>query len=742
LAHLLVEAEGGKEHLLADHLAGVAERAGRFAAAFGAGEWGRLAGLWHDLGKYSDRFQEYLARSAAGDEKAALRLRTDHSSAGAQHAVGALGGAAGKALAYAIAGHHAGLADHDVGDRNAACLAKRLEKDVEDWSACPAGLLGASPPAYPFPPPARGPGFHAAFFVRMLFSCLVDADFLDTERFMDPARADERGAYPPLGALKARFDRELGPFLAAKSGTPTPLNARRAAILGHCRRAASAPPGLFSLSVPTGGGKTLSSMAFALDHAVLHGMTRIVHVMPVTAIIEQNARVFRDFLGQDADAVLEHHSSFDPADHDLRGRLATENWDAPVVVTTAVQFFESLFANRAGRCRKLHNLARAVVVLDEAQTLPRDYLEPCLAALRELTAHYGASVVLCTATQPALERTEEFAQGLEGVREIIPDARALALAPEFRRARFVMEPEPLDDAELAERLAACGRGLCVVNTRPHARAVYAALRDRPGGGGDGSGLFHLSGNMCAAHRARVLELVRTRLAEGGRCLVVSTSLIEAGVDISFPVVFRAMAGLDQIIQAAGRCNREGAGAAGVVHVFAPRDRRTPDYLAQPVAATHHVLHALGERFDPLDPATVAEYFRELFWRAGPGLDRKNILPDLERTWLDMKFPFAAVAERFRIIESSLEPVVAPWDGRARELIQALRRAEHPGSVLRRLQPYVVQVSPRLFDRLRDGYVEMVHDQYAVLRTLDGCYSDDVGLDAASLGVVEPSGLIA
>jgi CRISPR-associated endonuclease/helicase Cas3 len=384
--------------LLDRHLVEVARRSGEFAAKFGAEEWGRACGLLHDLGKFSREFQ---ARLEGG-------RRVDHATAGARQARDRYGPALGMLVAYAVAGHHSGLPDGgaDGGPRTDTLRgrfdpAKVAIPAIRDFEP----LLATAPERLP-PPGIGRQGFSVAFFVRMLFSSLVDADFLDTESWLARDKSRLRGGRPAITELREPLDRHL----EALRRNDTPINQRRAEILQRCRGAAELPPGIFSLAVPTGGGKTLSSLAFALRHAHLHGLDRVVYAIPYTSIIEQNAAIFASILGEDA--VLEHHSNFQPLREDeedettpvLRMRLAAENWDAPVVVTTNVQLFESLFAGRSSRCRKLHNLARSVIILDEAQMLPTPLLQPCLAALRELAAHYSASVVLCTATQPALNQ--------------------------------------------------------------------------------------------------------------------------------------------------------------------------------------------------------------------------------------------------------------------------------------------------------------------------------------------------
>jgi CRISPR-associated endonuclease/helicase Cas3 len=448
---------------------------------------------------------------------------------------------------------------------------------------------------FPFKPEKNRSCFQFSFFVRMIYSCLVDADFLDTELFMDVEKASWRHGYPSIEYMNEQLQSYLGELTS--HALPTPINSYRTDILKQCLAAASQQPGLFSLTVPTGGGKTLSSLAFALKHALQFGKKRVIYVIPYTNIIEQNAAVFRTILG--ADAVLEHHSSFEPDEEDRRSRLASENWDAPLVVTTNVQFFESLFASRSSRCRKIHRIATSVVVLDEAQMLPVPLLKPSLEVLRELALNYGTTIVLCTATQPALSTSETFKDGLENVREIVNEPAALYHS--FKRVQTVKLPL-LHDEELAGRLNEYRQVLCIVNTRRHARRLYELLPDR-------AGCHHLSALMCPAHRTGVLNRVRTALGSGDPCRLVSTQLVEAGVDIDFPVVYRSLSGVDSIAQAAGRCNREGKMAdLGKMFVFTPEAGLPPGYFRQSAETAKAVLR---HHVDPLSPEAVHAYFEQL-----------------------------------------------------------------------------------------------------------------------------------
>ncbi len=685
-AHTLEDCPPERWQPLAEHLQGVADKAAAYAAAFGAADWGRQCGLDHDAGKALPDFQQRLAGT--------LRRRVDHKGPGARW-LRENGGAPGLLLAYCVAGHHGGLPDFCSNGRDGAVSLGQLCAQASSLppEATPdaAAVRALRPPFTPTP-------FGLSFFTRMLFSALVDADYTDTEAFAQPETAAERqeaaSAAPGLEVLAAALDRHCAGFSALGR-----VNAWRAAVLEGCRQGAALAPGLFSLTVPTGGGKTLSSMSFALRHALAHGLRRVVYVIPYTSIIEQNAKVFRDIFPEGA--VIEHHSNFDPrvlapgAAADVVGegraarrhRLACENWDAPVVVTTNAQFFESLFAARPSRCRKLHNLARAVIVLDEAQMLPVEYLAPCLRVLEELTSHYGCSVVFCTATQPALGYdAAEFAQGLRGaVRELAPDPARLQ--QELARTRLEVPDEPLSLEALAARLRRKRQALCIVNTRQRAADLFGLLQDQPGA-------RHLSALMCPAHRSRVLEEIRRTLREGAPCLTVATQLVEAGVDVSFPEVFRELAGLDSLVQAAGRCNREGEYAGRVpVTVFMP-EGGVPKAFRHAAESARRVLRHFA---DPFSPAALHEYFREVYWRRADALDSKSILGLFSSP--TGEWAFRSAAEAFRLIENAMLPIVVPYDDTARALLDALPFAAHPRGILRQLQQYTVQVYEGQFQAL-------------------------------------------
>jgi len=564
----------------------------------------------------------------------------------------------------------------------------------------------------------------------MLFSALVDADFLDTERYMDPDKFASRNHWPELESLAALFDAHMA-ALSAKAEA-TPINALRAGILRQCREAAQRDPGLFSLTVPTGGGKTLSGMAFALEHARRHEKRRIIHVIPYTSIIEQTANVFRDIFG---DAVIEHHSNAEtgPERESSASRLACENWDAPIVVTTNVQFFESLFASRTSRCRKLHNIVDSVVILDEAQLLPPEFLQPILDVLNLLTRHYGVTVVLSTATQPALASREYFdasknLRGLDAVREIIGNPDALYAALDRVHVRLPDNWDQLTDwPHLAEALAANDSTLAIVSTRKDARALWECMPE---------GTLHLSALMCGAHRSRVIDDIKKRLAAGVPTRVVSTQLVEAGVDVDFPVVYRALAGLDSVAQAAGRCNREGRlTGKGEVVVFIPPKPAPPGLLRQGENACRAVLHGVADT--PLVRTRFAAYFERLYH--GCELDKAGICDHLfmaggRLDGNELAVDFRTAAAKFRLIDDEDSvPVVVLYrgsDGRDMQVeqwIALLRRDGLQRWLMRKLQRYIVNLHRREASSLLErGDIEEVLPGLHVQRG-DGLYDATLGL---------------
>ena len=721
---------------LQSHSVNVGEMASEFARVFGAQEIACQMGQLHDVGKYSEPFNHRLHGGPS----------VDHATAGAKIAVERWVNVIGKLMAFCIAGHHAGLANGNGEGDNRRTLKDRL-----------ALQFGADIPALdnlwqqeiklpetlsvpPLKADTHHPFFSYAFFTRMLYSCLVDADYLDTEAFYSNLenKAVERGGYPDLNALQDNFNQFINNFRRRIAQAPekteaekrnAALNRLRSEILDYAVEQASQAQGLFTLTVPTGGGKTFTSMAFALEHAKQHGMRRVIYVIPFTSIIEQNAAEFRKAFGELGEqAVLEHHSTFD--DGELQDdatkdklRLASENWDAPIVVTTAVQFFESLFADRSSRCRKLHNIAGSVIILDEAQMLPLNLLLPIMQAIKELAQNYRCSVVMCTATQPAVQAENGFYRGFENVREIAP--KPTALFDKLRRTT-VQHIGTQTDADLLAKLGEHPQMLVIVNNRRHARSLYDQAKHL-------DGTFHLTTLMCAKHRSQKLDEIRGRLKNGEPCRVIATSLIEAGVDVDFPLVMRAEAGLDSVAQAAGRCNREGKRPSenSFVWIFAPEEQwKAPPELAAQAAVMRLTADSFSD--DLLSTQAVAAYFAELYQLKGSELDNKKILKMHNDTGQSLDFPFQTIADKFRMIESHMQPLIIPFDGEAENLISSLHHADHIGGLLRKLQPYTVQIPEKALVALyKAGRIEPINEknfgkQFYTLIGLD-LYDEVAGL---------------
>ncbi len=616
----------GQWHNLVDHLRATAETARAFAERFGTGELAYYAGLCHDLGKFHPQFQHYLQACAVGQKA----RKQPHAVFGAQYVA-----SYSPPLAFVIEGHHGGM-------RDKIDLKARLQPDpaLEDIRRRAQAELPElnQQPAMPTHLPAND-ALAWEMLTRMLFSCLVDADFLDTERHFDPNRAAQRGQTPDLATLWVRFEANQNALL--QNAPDTLVNRARRAIYEACLNAAQQPPGLFRLTAPTGGGKTRAALGFALKHALTHNLERVIVALPYTSIIDQTAQVYREILGEEV--VLEHHSAlrWDDIDEDAlnRQKLLSENWDAPIIVTTFVQLFESLFSNKPSACRKVHRLARSVIVLDEAQTLPVELLTPTTHALQQLVDYFGATVVVCTATQPALERVSFR----EPPREIVPQPEQWFNA--LRRVEYVLDREPLSREALAERVAAESQIMVVLNARRDAVEVVQLLSEAHP---ELEGVYHLSTLLCPAHRWQVLTEIRERLAHGLPCRLIATQVVEAGVDLDFPVVMRAMGPLDRIVQAAGRCNREGKLERGRVVIFELQDGRAPRgayrtgideariTLKQPNADLHH-------------PETYTAYFACLF--QGVSLDKNEI--QAKR----VGFQFESVASAYRLITQDTRPIV-------------------------------------------------------------------------------------
>lgn len=684
-------------HDLWEHLHETSSLAVKFAESFGAGDWARVAALWHDLGKYQPAFQRYIheANDLDAHIEGDARGPKDHAIIGALLAAKKMGGA-GRVLAYLIAGHHSGLLDFEPAYQGDKALKPKLHQaglndrlEFLQPLELPKGLLELDAPQSQLPGADKQNGLH--LWLRLLFSCLTDADFLDTERFMQPDRNAMRSGFPSLKQLQLQLENSL--LTLKQQAKPSEVNRIRSEVLDACRTRASLPPGVYSLTVPTGGGKTLSSLAFALGHAICHDKKRVIYVIPYTSIIEQTADVFRSALGDLQDAVVEHHASAetDPGKENSNTRLACENWDAPLIVTTSVQFFESLFAARSSRCRKLHNIVNSVVILDEAQLIPPEFRQVILDVLRRLVADYGVTLVICTATQPELGSIDDFQNrysGLPDPIELAPDLDRLHRG--LKRVRIEI-PRDLEKkqswSELADELTALPSFLCIVNKRQDCRELYAMMPPEA---------YHLSALMCGQHRADTIKRIRADLKEGRATKVVSTQLVEAGVDLDFPVVYRAFAGLDSIAQAAGRCNREGLLPEGLVKVFVPPSKNF-GLIERAEDACRELLH--GFEGDILHPELFRRYFRLFYSRISP--DKANIRQLIKEQ------AFRTAADKFQLIDDGYqETVFVAYGDEGWELLAQLRHIGPERWLMRKLQRYAVAIKKDDLKRLlRDGFVE-------------------------------------
>ena len=698
VAHLQEE----REQTVKEHLEGTAKLSGEFAKKFGKEEWGYCCGYLHDIGKYSVEFQHKIREN--GNEQ------IDHSTAGAKVCVEK--GGLYPIMSYCIAGHHAGLPNYGSSQDGGfeSTLMGRMKKTLKDYSAYQDEIeipkVTTVPIAYG---ETKNPDFSLSVFIRMLYSCLVDADFLDTEAFMKKGEI-KRDTGESIEILLQKLEKYVSKWLLNKEINT--VNGRRTEILRNCLEARKREKGLFRLTVPTGGGKTVASLAFALRHAVYNSIDRIIYVISYTSIIEQNAQIFRSILGDEN--VLESHCNVDYGDSEEWNpmKLAAENWDKPVVVTTNVQFFESLFGNKSSKCRKLHNIANSVIIFDEVQMLPADYLKPCIAMIEELVSSFGVSAVLCTATQPALQ---PFFQSGISAYELCP--RMEEQFAFFKRTTF-QNLDKISEEDLIEKLSGEYQALCIVNTKKKAQALYKALK--------GQGVFHLSTSMYPKHRKRVLEEVRRCLNNGERCLVLSTSLVEAGVDLDFQSVYRQLAGIDSVIQAAGRCNREGKRSPEESNVYVFRFEEQERILGQrKQIEAAKTLVSEGKDISALE--TIEEYFKFLYHLKSSELDKKNIMAQFK----GIKCNFPKVAEDFKMIENDTKTVFIPIEEEAQDLLQQLKYQGFTKTSMRKAGQYSVTLYDDVIEKMEaagmiEPVAENINDFYE-LKDKER-YTEEFGLD--------------
>ena len=757
IAHIKKNPDGSwsEPHLLKNHLQETAKKASEFANEFGNNDWAELAGLLHDLGKYHPDWQKYIRKETGYfDEEAHIEdygNRPNHSQAGAVFIFEKFKSSkASKILAYAIGCHHTGLKNwnSDLDNRlfeNGKLIINDLEKikSIEEAKQFLDKPIPASIPAVYKNQSNKDSNEQLHLWIRMLFSCLVDADFLDTESYMQNEEK-ARGDYLSIGKLKERFDKYM-----SEKKSDSELNTKRNEILNQCRQKAKLEPGFFSLTVPTGGGKTLSSMAFALEHAIKHNKKRIIVAIPYTSIIEQTAKVYKygtdtdeeierlktegKFLFGD-DQVLEHHSNLDPEKESTKNRLASENWDAPIIVTTNVQLFESLFGNKTSVCRKLHNIVNSIIILDEAQMIPQEYFKPIISVLKGLVKYFGVTVVLMSATQPALigkiGSEPNIIDGLENVTEIIDDPDSLA--KDFKRVEFII-PNDLTSSkswdEIANELKQYEQVLCIVNTRSDCRELHKLMPD---------GTIHLSGFMCGEERSEIISDIKSKLKNSEPIKVISTQLVEAGVDIDFPIVYRAITGLDSIAQAAGRCNRENKlKDGGKVIVFVPPKFSPQGFLRKSEDAGKAILR--NHSNEEFTPSIYSEYFRYLYSNLN-SFGKEEFESCLVNSASDFDFQFRTYAEKFNMIDNRKQMSIIVRYKNSNILIDQLRHTGASKELLRKLQRYIVNVPIYLFNKIREAnYIEDVNGYW--VQCDDNLYKPGLGLLANENDLIMGDGVV-
>ncbi|MBR3565386.1 MAG: CRISPR-associated helicase Cas3' [Paludibacteraceae bacterium] len=679
-----------------EHQQNVACEAQKFAKSIGLGDFGYVLGLLHDKGKEKESFQQYIKKESGYEPN--LRVVGEHN-----HAY--VGGLVAKqlfpqlykVLSNPIIGHHRGL--YDDGEWK-EIMKRPIPQDVHIQ---PINVN-------PCMPKQNYKPYHIHHIIRFLFSCLVDADRLDTEAFMTPEQSKLRGSMTSMAELKNVLEKHLSNLNAEAEDTK--VNQIRRYVQEQCVLKSQSCVDYYSLTVPTGGGKTLASVLWALNHAVANDLQRIIIAIPYTSIITQTAATLKSIFGENN--VLEHHSEVDYGDNEnsLTFQLATENWDYPIIVTTNVQFFESLFSNKPSQCRKIHNIAKSVIIFDEVQTLPLNFYQPIIDSIRTLKEVFGSSILFTTASQPVLKTNYKF-DGLENITEIID--KGVCLHDKLKRATITEIKESLDYSDLATQITQHKRVLCIVNTRRHAKEIFDHLPK------EGITL-HLSRMMCSTHIKETINTIKRLLSEKSDMpiRVIATQLIEAGVDIDFPVVYREEAGLDSILQAAGRCNREGKLHNGQTFVFSlSKEGRLPvGYITQ----TNNARLNMGEINDWFSPDTMTEYFNQLYSRVD-SFDKKQISSLCNQSAIQ----FETAAKEFQLIEDNSIPVYVGYKEGQNLINQLMHDANITYSLMKKLSQYCVNVRQQDFKTLKDaGAIVTISDSIHILQDTS-LYDDEIGL---------------
>lgn len=685
---------------LEEHLLNVSELAKSFSSKFNSGDHGALIGALHDLGKYSEDFRERILGISS--------KTVDHSSAGAKYLLENID-KHGFMFTYPIVGHHGGMPNGDT-------IKDRLSRNIPSYNTSVENVGSKIPIKIPdtvIPEDflknvtKKTALFKISFFIRMLFSCLVDADYIDTELFYNKNNSKFRKEYKISDRFLHIFNEYMYKF---KDVEQTLVNIKRKEVLLDCKKAADSDRGLFSLTVPTGGAKTLSSMNFALNHAAVNNMDRIIYVIPFTSIIDQTAREFKTIFGKDN--VLEHHSNIGEKSQSYRHMLTMENWNSPIVLTTSVQFFESFYSNKPSKCRKLHNVVNSVIIIDEVQSIPRENIPACIEVVKELIASYNCTVVLCTATQPEINIYDKISNGaLMDKKEIISNVKDLYSKLKRVNTHNIGE---INDNDLVEKIGSHRQVLCITNTRKHARTLYGMLPKH-------INKYHLSASMCAEHRLRIIDNIKDDIKNDFPCVVISTQLIEAGVDIDFPTVYRAIAGVDSLAQSAGRCNRNGKFKAGDFYIFKPTHRMPVGYFRESASLADTVLKTYDDIFSI---EAVARYFTMLY--------NVDILKKYKNEHIDSKLrtlseiSFKDIAN-FKFIENETTSIIVPYNKTAVTLLNIIEKGDAPKKVWRAIQRYSVQLYEKdVKELINNSAITEIKDSIFVLNN-NKFYSSEMGL---------------